>query len=132
MHVSQEAEVKRISEELKIAQEERKRQAGVVICLQEEWLRARHERASFEAEVVSQRSKIAELEAERDRDIRHASRAARREVARKYRDILLSLEERWSRKKKEVSAVIQDCEEVARFLMRSKLVGWLWTKRLPV
>ena len=52
------------------------------------------------------RTKVVELEADRDRDIRRGSRAARREIANGFREVLTSLEKRWVDKKKEVSAEI--------------------------
>ena len=41
------------------------------------------------------RTKVVELEADRDRDIRRGSRAARREIANGFREVLTSLEKRW-------------------------------------
>lgn len=70
-------------------------------------------RSTFETEVKAQRTRIAELEFERDQSIRCASPAARREVADRYKEILASLEERWVNKKKELAAVIQVQEVIA-------------------
>ena len=50
-------------------------------------------------QMVAQKARIAALEVERDRDIRRASRIARR-------DILESLKDKWTTKKKGVSAEI--------------------------
>ena len=54
-----------------------------------------------------------ELENDCDRDIRRGSRAARREIANNFREVLTYLEEKWIDKKKEVSAEIQLHEVVA-------------------
>ncbi|KAG2292589.1 hypothetical protein Bca52824_039258 [Brassica carinata] len=56
--------------------------------------------------MVAQWARIAAIEVERDRDIRRASRIARRDIAAKYREVLESLKDRWASKKKEVSAEI--------------------------
>ena len=56
--------------------------------------------------MVAQRARIAALEVERDRDVRRASRIARRDIAGKYREVLESLKGRRVSKKKEVSAEI--------------------------
>ena len=48
--------------------------------MRDEWKRARQERAVFE-QVASLRTKVEEIEANRDLDICKGSRAARREVA---------------------------------------------------
>ncbi|KAF3587952.1 hypothetical protein F2Q69_00028860 [Brassica cretica] len=61
----------------------------------------------YETEVAAVRAKVAELEKIRDRDICRGSRAARREVANGFLEVLASLEKRWVDKKKEVSAEIQ-------------------------
>ncbi|KAF3541755.1 hypothetical protein F2Q69_00021462 [Brassica cretica] len=45
-------------------------------------------------------------EADRDRDVRGASRASRPEVADNYREVLVSLKERWVSKKREEAAEI--------------------------
>jgi len=57
--------------------------------------------------VVAQKAKVAALEVERDRDIRRASRIARRDIEQRYGEILESLKDKWTSKKKEVSAEIQ-------------------------
>ncbi|KAF2546452.1 hypothetical protein F2Q70_00021556 [Brassica cretica] len=61
----------------------------------------------YETEVAAVRAKVAELEKIRDRDICRGSRAARREDANSFLEVLASLEKRWVDKKKEVSAEIQ-------------------------
>ena len=107
------AEVRRLKEELRVAKEETRKKTGEAMLLKDEWQRARRERAAFETEVAALRTKVAELETGRDRDIRRGSRAARREVANGFREVLASLENRWVNKKKEVSADIQLHEVVA-------------------
>ncbi|KAF3548765.1 hypothetical protein DY000_02008502 [Brassica cretica] len=57
--------------------------------------------------MVAQWARIAAIEVERDRDIRRASRIARRDITAKYREVLKSLKDRWASKKKEVSAEIR-------------------------
>ena len=81
--------------------------------MRDEWKRARQERAIFKTEVATLRTKVVELETDRDRDIRRGSRAARREIASGFREVLTSLEKKWVDKKKEVSAEIQLHEVVA-------------------
>ncbi|KAF3497122.1 hypothetical protein DY000_02052659 [Brassica cretica] len=71
------------------------------MILRDEWKRARQERAVFE-QVASLRTKVEEIEANRDRDICKGSRAARRE-------------------KKEVSAEIQLHEVVANLDLLSEI-----------
>lgn len=105
--MDKELEVKRLVEELEAAKVENKRQAGTVMCLKNKWKRARHERAIFEAECKSQRTRISELEVERDQSIRRDSHASHREVADRYKEVLASLDERWANKKKYVAAVVQ-------------------------
>ncbi|KAF3550812.1 hypothetical protein DY000_02007512 [Brassica cretica] len=118
-------EVRRLTEELQTAKEEARKKTGEAMILRDEWKRARQERAAFETEVATLRTKVVELEADRDRDIRRGSRAARREIANGFREVLTSLEKRWVDKKKEVSTEIhlhewlptsemeKDCEAVA-------------------
>lgn len=77
---SHDSEIEGLTKELELSKEERKKQAGSVIILKEERKRARQERAESASEVVSLRFKIKEFEAERDRDVRRASRLARREA----------------------------------------------------
>lgn len=118
MHASQESEIKRLLEELEAGKEANKRQTGAVICMKEEW-----QRATFEAEVKSQRAKIAELKEERDQDIRRASRVARREIAEGYKGFLASLEEKWEKKKKEAAAITQLQEVVANIDLLNEIRG---------
>ena len=99
-------EVRMLTEELRTAKEEARKKTGEAMILRDEWKRARQERAVFETEVATLRTKVVELEADRDRDIRRGSRAARREIANGFREVLTSLEKRWVDKKKEVSTEI--------------------------
>ena len=71
--------------------------------------------------MVAQRARIAALEVERDRDIRHASRIARRDITAKYREVLESLKDRWASKKREVSAEIQLQEVTANIDLLTEL-----------
>ena len=99
-------EVRMLTEELRTAKEEARKKTGEAMILRDEWKRARQERAVFETEVATLRTKVVELEADRDRDIRRGSRAARCEIANGFREVLTSLEKRWVDKKKEVSTEI--------------------------
>ena len=89
--------------------------------MRDEWKRARQERAVFETEVAALRTRVVELEADRDQDIRRGSRAARREVANAFQEVLTSLEKRWVDKKKELSAEIQLHEVVANLDLLSEI-----------
>lgn len=86
------SEIQRLMEELRAAKEENMKKIGKV---KYEWKRARRERML-----------LAELEADRDRDVRGASRASRPEVADNYREVVVSLKERWVSKKREEAAEI--------------------------
>ncbi|KAF3574648.1 hypothetical protein F2Q69_00059631 [Brassica cretica] len=79
------------------------------------------ENATLAAQVVTQRAKIAALEVDRDRDIRRASRVARRDVAGRCREILEFLKEKWENKKKEASAEIQSQEVVSNIDLLNEL-----------
>lgn len=83
------------------------------MVLKDEWKRACQERIIFEYEVTAQKTKIADLEADRDRDIRRSSRIVRREVVDSYWEIPIYLEKRWANKRKEVAAEIQLHEVIA-------------------
>lgn len=50
------------------------------LSLDRDWRRTRQESPTLAAQVVAQKAKIAALEVERDRDVRRASRIARRDV----------------------------------------------------
>ena len=72
-------------------------------------------------QMVAQKARIAALEVERDQDIRRASRVARRDIATRYREILESLKDKWTSKKKEVSAEIQLQEVIANIDLLNEL-----------
>ena len=87
----------------------------------EDWRRIHQENEALTTQVVAQKAKIAALEVERDRDIRRASRIARRDIEQRYREILESLKDRWTNKKKEVSAEIRLQEVTANIDLLNKL-----------
>ncbi|KAF3582807.1 hypothetical protein DY000_02031776 [Brassica cretica] len=93
-------EIKRILKELKATKREGKKDTEKIEALIEDWKRIHQENEALMAQMVAQKARIAALEVERDRDIRRASRIARR-------DILESLKDKWTTKKKGVSAEIQ-------------------------
>ena len=64
------------------------------------------ENRTFITPMVAQKARIAALKVERDRDIRRASCVARRDIVTRYREILESLKDKWTSKKKGVSAEI--------------------------
>ncbi|KAF3520769.1 hypothetical protein DY000_02060211 [Brassica cretica] len=107
------AEVRRVTEELRTAKEEPRKKTGEAMILRDEWKRARQERTVFEIVVAALRTKVVELEADRDRDVRRGSCDAHCEIANGFREVLTSLEKRWVEKNKEVSAEIQLHEVVA-------------------
>ncbi|KAF3583490.1 hypothetical protein F2Q69_00028404 [Brassica cretica] len=72
-------------------------------------------------QMVAQKARIAALEVERDRDIRRASRIARRAIATWYREILESLKDKWTSKKKEVFYEIQLQEVIANIDLLNEL-----------
>ncbi|KAF3501238.1 hypothetical protein F2Q69_00042994 [Brassica cretica] len=76
---------------------------------------------SLYTQMVAQKARIAALEIERDRDIRRASRIARRAIATRYREILESLKDKWTSKKKEVSPEIQLQEVIANIDLLNEL-----------
>ncbi|KAF3541954.1 hypothetical protein F2Q69_00023446 [Brassica cretica] len=90
------------------------RDAKKIEALTGDWKRTCQDNATLAAQVIAQKAKIAAFEVERDRDIRRASRVARRDVAGRYREILESLKEKWVNKKKEASAEIQLQEEMEK------------------
>ena len=75
------SEIKRLSAELELTKREDKSDAEKIKALTNDWRRSRHENVTLSAEVVAQKTTIAELEVERDRDIRRAFRIARRDVS---------------------------------------------------
>ena len=72
-------------------------------------------------QMVAQKARIAALEVEKDRDNRHASHVACRDIATWYREILESLKDKWTSKKKEVSAEIQLQEVIANIDLLNEL-----------
>ncbi|KAF2600942.1 hypothetical protein F2Q68_00008709 [Brassica cretica] len=72
-------------------------------------------------ELETTKARIAALEVERDRDVRRASRIARRDIAGKYREVLESLKGRRASKKKEVSAEIRLREVTANIDLLNEL-----------
>ncbi|XP_013624102.1 PREDICTED: uncharacterized protein At3g60930, chloroplastic-like [Brassica oleracea var. oleracea] len=99
-------EIKRLSEELETTKREGKTDAEKIEALTDDWRRVHLENEALTSQMVAQRARIAVLEVERDRDVRLASRIARRDIVEKYRKVLESLKGRWASKKKEVSAEI--------------------------
>ena len=72
----------------------------------EDWKIIHQENEALMTQMVAQKARITALEVERDRDIRRASCVARRNIANRYREILESLKDKWTSKKKGVSAEI--------------------------
>ncbi|KAF2555693.1 hypothetical protein F2Q68_00014197 [Brassica cretica] len=79
------------------------------------------ENEAYTTQVVAQRAKIAAFEVERDQDICLASCIARRDIEKQYREVLESLKENLTSKKKEVSAKIQLQEVIANIDLLNKL-----------
>ena len=107
--------------ELETTKREGKGDAKKIEALTGDWKRTCQDNATLAAQVIAQKAKIAAFEVERDRDIRRASRVARRDVAERYREILESLKEKWVNKKKEASAEIQLQEVVANIDLLNEL-----------
>ncbi|XP_048622646.1 uncharacterized protein LOC125591822 [Brassica napus] len=122
------SEIKRLSKELEATKREGKKDAEKIEALTEDWRRVHLENEALTSQIVAQRARIAALEVERDRDIRHTSRIARRDIAAKYQEVLKSLKGRWASKKKEVSAEIQLQEVTANI----DLLNELWDGGLTV
>ncbi|XP_018436095.2 uncharacterized protein At3g60930, chloroplastic-like [Raphanus sativus] len=108
---------KRISAELEIAKRENKEEVEKINSMMAEWVKVCDEKSALEVEVAAQRTKIARLEAERDRDIR----SARREMSRQYAKMLKSLGEKWSNKERETAARIQLQEVIANIDLLNKI-----------
>ncbi|KAF2592135.1 hypothetical protein F2Q70_00042530 [Brassica cretica] len=100
------SEIKRLSEELEATKREGKKDAKKIEALTEDWKRIHQGNEALTTQVVAQKAKVAALGVERDRDIRRASRIARRDIEQRYQEILESLKDKWTSKKKEVSAEI--------------------------
>ncbi|KAF2564843.1 hypothetical protein F2Q70_00014399 [Brassica cretica] len=116
------SEIKRLSKEIEATKREGKMDAEKIEDLTEDWRRIHLENEALMTQTVAQKARIAALEVERDRDIRRASRIARRAIATRYREILESLKEKWTSKKKEVSAEIQLQED---FNASAAVPDWL-------
>ncbi|KAF2567055.1 hypothetical protein F2Q68_00026631 [Brassica cretica] len=114
-------EIKRLSKELEATKREGKKDSEKIEALTEDWRRVHLENEALTSQKVAQRTRIAALEVERDRDIHRASRIARRDIAAKYREVLESLKDRWASKKKEVSAEIRLQEVTANIDLLTEL-----------
>ncbi|KAF3524670.1 hypothetical protein F2Q69_00048828 [Brassica cretica] len=79
------------------------------------------ENEALTTKVVAQKAKVAALEVERDRDILRASHIARHDINQRHREILGSLKDKWTSKKKEVSAEIQLQEVTANIDLLNEL-----------
>ena len=115
------SKIKRLSKELEVTKREGKKDAEKIEALTEDWRRIHQENEALTTQVVAQKAKIAVLEVERDRDIHRASRIARRDIEQPYREILESLEDRWTSKKKEVSVEIRLQEVTANIDLLNEL-----------
>ncbi|KAF2570596.1 hypothetical protein F2Q70_00003628 [Brassica cretica] len=115
------SEIKRLSEELEATKREGKKDAKKIKDLTEDRRGVHLENETLTSQMVAQSERIAALEVERDRDIRCASRIARRDIAAKYREVLQSLKGRWASKKKEVSAEIRLQEVTANIDLLNEL-----------
>ncbi|KAF3496662.1 hypothetical protein DY000_02052251 [Brassica cretica] len=115
------SEIKRLSKELEATKREWKKDTEKIEALTEDWRRIHLENEALTTQMVAQKVRITALEVERDRDIRRASRVARRAIATRYREILESLKDKWARKKKEVCAEIQLQEMVANIDLLNEL-----------
>ncbi|KAG5388413.1 hypothetical protein IGI04_029954 [Brassica rapa subsp. trilocularis] len=82
------SEIKRLSEELEATKREGKEDAEKIEALTEDWKRVHLVNKALKSRMVAKRARIVALEVERDRDVRRASRIARRDTAAKYREIL--------------------------------------------
>ncbi|KAF3595232.1 hypothetical protein DY000_02021089 [Brassica cretica] len=114
-------EIKRLSEELETTKREGKKDAEKIEALTEDWRRVHLKSEALTSQMVAQRARIEALKVERDRDVRRASRIARRDIAEKYREVLESLKGRWASKKKEVSAEIRLQEVTANIDLLNEL-----------
>lgn len=114
-------DIKRLSAELETAKLEGAKDARKIAGLVKDWERARRESATLAAEVNAQRARIVDLELERDRDIRRASRAARCDVVQRYSEILSRLKVKWVSKEKETFTRIHLQEVVANIDLLNEL-----------
>ncbi|KAF2550828.1 hypothetical protein F2Q68_00034414 [Brassica cretica] len=107
------SDIRRLSKEFEATKREGKKDAEKIEALTKDSRRIHHENEALMTQMVPQKVRIAALEVVRDRDIRRASRVARRDFATRYREILESLKDKWTSKKKEVSSEIQLQEVIA-------------------
>ncbi|KAF3578271.1 hypothetical protein DY000_02030488 [Brassica cretica] len=115
------SKIKRLSKELEATKREGKKDTEKIETLTEEWRRVHLENETLTSQKVAQRARIAALELERDRDVRRASRIARRAIAEKYREVLESLKGRWATKKKKLSSEIRLQEVTANIDLLNEL-----------
>ncbi|KAF2563671.1 hypothetical protein F2Q70_00017423 [Brassica cretica] len=116
------SKIKRLSEELEATKREGKRNAERIEALTDDWRIIQQENEALTTQIVAQRAKIAAFVVERNRDIRRASRIARRDIKKRYREFLESLKGKWTRKKKEVSAESQLQEVTANIYLLNELI----------
>ncbi|KAF2586944.1 hypothetical protein F2Q70_00036631 [Brassica cretica] len=109
------------SKELEATKREGKKDAEKIEDLTEDWRRVHLENKALTSQMVAQRARIAALEVVRDRDIRRASRIARRDITANYREVLESLKDRWASKRKEVSPEIRLQEVTANIDLLTEL-----------
>ncbi|KAF3509805.1 hypothetical protein F2Q69_00009817 [Brassica cretica] len=88
------SEIMRLLKEFKVTKREGKKDAEKTKALTEDWKRIHQENEALMTHRVAQKARIAALEVERDRDIRRASRVARRDIATHHREILESLKDK--------------------------------------
>ncbi|KAF3584040.1 hypothetical protein F2Q69_00030647 [Brassica cretica] len=115
------SEIKRLSMELEATKREGKKDAEKIEALTEDWKIIHQENEALMTQTVAHKAIITALEVERDQDIRRASRLARRDIANRYREILESLKDKWTSKKKGVSAEIQLHEVIANIDLLNEL-----------
>ncbi|KAF3550418.1 hypothetical protein DY000_02010234 [Brassica cretica] len=110
-----------LSKELEVTKREGKKDAEKIEALTKDWKRIHQENEALMTQMVAQKARIAALEVERDLDIRCASRVAHRDIATRYREILESLKDKWTSRKKGVSAEIQLHKVIANIDLLNEL-----------
>ncbi|XP_013713721.1 uncharacterized protein At3g60930, chloroplastic-like [Brassica napus] len=115
------SEIKRLSKELEVTKREGREDAEKIEALTEDWKRVHLENKALESKMVAQRERIAALKVERDRDVRRASRNARRDTVAKHWEVLESMKGRWESKKNEISAEIRLQEVVVNIDLLTEL-----------
>ncbi|KAF3532288.1 hypothetical protein DY000_02039511 [Brassica cretica] len=115
------SEIKRLSKELEATKREGKKDPKKMEALTEDWKIIHQENEALMTQMVAQKARIAALEVERDWDIRRASHVARHDITTRYREILEFLKDKWTRKKKGVSAEIQLHEVIANIDLLNEL-----------